>query len=164
MLDIGWTELALIAVVALIVIGPKDLPYALRTVGSWIRKARLLTREFQSGIDDMIREAELEDVRKKALELKNANLARHVENTIDPTGSLRNAFDPAVDTRPGAQAPAAPAPEELPEAAGTPVERPVQVQEAVQAPAPAAVPMQQPPAMAAGTAAPADPSSSEKRT
>jgi sec-independent protein translocase protein TatB len=160
MLDIGWTELALIAVVALIAIGPKDLPYALRTVGSWIRKARLLTREFQSGIDEMIREAELEDVRKKALELKNANLARQVENTIDPTGSLRNAFDPSIDARRDGQAAsdAAPTPAEMPEAAGTPVEQPVQVQ------APAQVPIQQSQTPPIGTAAPVESSSSEKRT
>lgn len=165
MLDIGWSELALIAVVALIVIGPKDLPYALRTVGAWVRKARLLTREFQNGIDDMIREAELEDVRKKALELKNANLARQVENTIDPTGSLRNAFDPSVDARreEPAATPPAPRPAELPEAAGTPVEGPAQP-----ALPPSAVPEPTSPStppQPAGAAMSAEPSSSsEKRT
>lgn len=168
MFDIGWTELALIAVVALIVIGPKDLPYALRTVGFWVRKARTLTREFQSGIDEMIREAELEDVRKKAVELKNANLARHVENTIDPTGSLRNAFDPAVDTRQRSKdaSGAAPAPAELPEAAGTPVEQPAQAPAPTpaEAPVPAAAMQQQPEASPAGATASAEPSSSEKRT
>ncbi|WP_207478543.1 Sec-independent protein translocase protein TatB [Arenibaculum pallidiluteum] len=111
MLDIGWSELALIAVVALVVIGPKDLPQVLKTVGLWVRKARMLTREFQGHIDDMIREAELEDVRKKALELKDMNLARQVENTIDPTGSLRTAFemDPAKPATAPAPAAAEPA-------------------------------------------------------
>ncbi|HEV7372605.1 Sec-independent protein translocase protein TatB [Arenibaculum sp.] len=94
MLDIGWTELAVIIVVALIVIGPKDLPMVLKTVGGWVRKARMLTREFQSSIDDMVREAELDEVRKQALELKQLNVAKQIEKTIDPTGSLRNAFDP----------------------------------------------------------------------
>lgn len=99
MLDIGWTELAVIIVVALIVIGPKDLPMVLKTVGGWVRKARMLTREFQSSIDDMVREAELDEVRKQALELKQLNVAKQIEKTIDPTGSLRNAFDPE-DTGP----------------------------------------------------------------
>src|SRR5437870_10592715 len=70
--DIGWPELMLIGIVALVVIGPKDLPRALRVAGFWVRKARTLSREFQSSIDQMIREAELEEIRqdlKKATEL-----------------------------------------------------------------------------------------------
>ena len=60
--DIGWPELMLIGVVALVVIGPKDLPRAMRVAGFWIRKARTLSREFQSSVDQMIRESELEKV------------------------------------------------------------------------------------------------------
>ena len=56
MFDIAWSELGVIAVVALIVIGPKDLPKVLRTIGQWTAKARSMAREFQSGIDDMVRE------------------------------------------------------------------------------------------------------------
>jgi sec-independent protein translocase protein TatB len=143
MLDIGWTEIAVIVVVALIVIGPKDLPVALRTVAGWIRKARMLTREFQGHIDEMIREADLEDVRKKAVELKNLNVAKQVENTIDPTGSLRTAFevDPAKPAEPG-PAPAA-------EPAHVPA--PVPVEAAAPAPVPA-------------THAPASPAETEKRS
>jgi sec-independent protein translocase protein TatB len=96
MFDIGWSEIAVIAVVALIVIGPKDLPGVLRTVGIWVRKARMMAREFQGHVDDMIREAELEDVRRQANELRNLNIGREVEKAIDPTGSLRDAFNPNV--------------------------------------------------------------------
>jgi len=67
--DIGWPELLLIGVVALVVIGQKDLPRALRVAGFWVRKARTMSREFQSSIDQMIREAELDEVRQ---ELKKA--------------------------------------------------------------------------------------------
>ena len=67
--DIGWPELMLIGVVALVVIGPKDLPRALRVAGYWVRKARTLSREFQSSVEQMIREAELDEVRQ---ELKKA--------------------------------------------------------------------------------------------
>jgi len=68
MLDIGWTEMAVIAVVAIIAIGPKDLPMALKTVGQWVARARGLAREFQNSVDDMIREAELDKVKKEVEE------------------------------------------------------------------------------------------------
>ena len=103
MLDIGWSELAVIVVVALIVIGPKDLPKVLKTVGIWIRKARMLTRDFQNSVDEMIREADMEDVRRQATELRNINIGREVEKTIDPSGSLRDAFDPNITARPRAE-------------------------------------------------------------
>jgi len=103
MFDIGWSEFALIAVVALIVIGPKDLPKVLKTIGIWVRKARMLTRDFQNSVDEMIREADLEDVRRQANELRTMNLAKEVERTIDPSGSLRDAFDPNITARPRAE-------------------------------------------------------------
>src|SRR5687767_6001857 len=65
MFDIGYSELLVIAVVALVFIGPKDLPRALRTVGHWIGRARSMARHFRSGVDAMIREAELEDMEKE---------------------------------------------------------------------------------------------------
>jgi sec-independent protein translocase protein TatB len=100
MLDIGWSEIAVIVVVALIVIGPKDLPKVLKTVGIWVRKARMLTRDFQNSVDEMIREADMEDVRRQATELRNINIGREVEKTIDPSGSLRDAFDPNITAKP----------------------------------------------------------------
>jgi sec-independent protein translocase protein TatB len=65
MFDIAPTELLLVAVVALVVIGPKDLPRAMRFVGQWVAKARGVARHFRSGIDEMIRQSELEDMEKK---------------------------------------------------------------------------------------------------
>ena len=56
MFDIGWDELLLIALVALVVIGPKDLPAVLRTLGAWVAKARNLAGEFRSHVDEMLRE------------------------------------------------------------------------------------------------------------
>ena len=64
MLDIGWSEMFLIAVVAIVVIGPKDLPRTLRTVGQWIAKARGITRDLQNSVNDMIAESEIDELRK----------------------------------------------------------------------------------------------------
>lgn len=84
MFDIGWSEMAVIALIALIVIGPKDLPKTMKTVAQWMRKAKSLTREFQSGFDEMVREAELEDARKALESTRGGNLQRTISNAIDP--------------------------------------------------------------------------------
>jgi sec-independent protein translocase protein TatB len=65
MFDIAPTELLIVALVALVVIGPKDLPGVMRTVGHWVGRARGMARHFRSGIDTMMREAELEEMEKK---------------------------------------------------------------------------------------------------
>jgi sec-independent protein translocase protein TatB len=65
MFDIGVGELLVILIVAVVVIGPKDLPLAMRTAGRWIGKLRRVSAHFRSGIDAMVREAELEDMEKK---------------------------------------------------------------------------------------------------
>jgi len=89
MLDIGWSEMAVIAILALIVIGPKDLPRVMRTMGHWVRKARSVSREFQSSVDEMMREAELEDAKKAIQGAKSMSIDRALEETIDPTGSVK---------------------------------------------------------------------------
>jgi sec-independent protein translocase protein TatB len=65
MFDIGIGELLVIIIVAVVVIGPKDLPLAMRTAGRWIGKMRRISAHFRSGIDTMVREAELEEMEKK---------------------------------------------------------------------------------------------------
>ena len=65
MFDIGFQELLVIVIVAVLVIGPKDLPMAMRTAGRWIGKFRKVSAHFRTGIDAMVREAELEDMEKK---------------------------------------------------------------------------------------------------
>ena len=92
--DIGWPELLLIGVVALVVIGPKDLPRALRTAGFWVRKARTLSREFQSSIDQMIREAELDEVRQELKKATEFDLEKEIKQTVDPTGELTESLKP----------------------------------------------------------------------
>lgn len=63
MLDIGWSEFLVIGVVALIVIGPRDLPIALRTAGRYVNRARAMAREFRDGLDDIAREADVKDIK-----------------------------------------------------------------------------------------------------
>jgi sec-independent protein translocase protein TatB len=75
MFNIDTTELLLVAVVALLVIGPKDLPKAMRFVGQWVGKARGVARQFRSGFDAMVREAELAEMEKKWAE-ENARILR----------------------------------------------------------------------------------------
>lgn len=65
MLDIAPTELLLVALVALVVIGPKDLPRVMRVVGQWVGKARGMARHFRAGFDEMVRQAELEEMERK---------------------------------------------------------------------------------------------------
>ena len=126
--DIGWPELMLIGIVALVVIGPKDLPRALRVAGFWVRKARTLSREFQGSIDQMIREAELEEVRQDLKKATEFDLENEIRNTVDPKGELAESIKPPdlpdYFEEPGAatpavaeEAPALPAPTEaaLPE-------------------------------------------------
>ena len=89
MLDIGWPELFLIVVVTIIVVGPKELPRVVRTVSGMIRKVRGLAGEFQSTLDDMAREADLEDIKKEI----EVDVADEFKAAVDPSGTMDGAFD-----------------------------------------------------------------------
>jgi len=94
LLDFGWSELMLIGLVALVVIGPKDLPRALRVAGFWVRKARTLSREFQSSVEQMVREAELDEMRQELNKATQIDLDSEFRHTVDPTGSLAESLKP----------------------------------------------------------------------
>ena len=85
MFDIGWQELFVLAVLAIIVIGPKDLPRAIRTVTQWIRKARGMARDLQDGLDDVVREAELDDIKKQANSI--------MSDELDPANAIARELD-----------------------------------------------------------------------
>ena len=82
MFDVGWSELVVIGVVALIVIGPKELPAVLRTVGQWTTKIRRMAGEFQSQFQEAMREAEMSDLKKHVAELDAA--AKGIATDFDP--------------------------------------------------------------------------------
>lgn len=75
MFDIGWTELLLVAVLAIIFVGPKDLPKVMRTVGQYTARMRKMAREFQQNFEDLARETELEELRKEMAELRSQAMA-----------------------------------------------------------------------------------------
>ncbi|MCK5623050.1 MAG: twin-arginine translocase subunit TatB [Alphaproteobacteria bacterium] len=88
MLDIGWVELSIIALITILVVGPKEIPRVLRTVTQIMRKVRGMASEFQSGIDELAREAELDDLKKDIEKTASRDFASELENTIDPTGEV----------------------------------------------------------------------------
>ena len=86
MFDIGFPELLVIVVVAVLVIGPKDMPLAMRTAGRWIGKLRKVSSHFRTGIDAMVREAELEDMEKKWKAQNEEIMKRSAANTEAENG------------------------------------------------------------------------------
>lgn len=99
MLDLAWSEILLIAVVALVVIGPKDLPGAIRGIADFIKKGKRQLAQFQQQADELVREAKLDEVRnqiadvKGALnEIRNFDLKGEIQKTVDSDGTLTKTF------------------------------------------------------------------------
>ena len=104
MFDIGWSELLVIAVVALIAIGPKELPGMLRMIGQWMGKARKMAGEFQGQFNEAMREAEMADLKKSFDEvreatsgLSGANLMTKLGNTLGEPPKLEDLDKPVAD-------------------------------------------------------------------
>jgi sec-independent protein translocase protein TatB len=153
MFEIGWSELLLIAVVALVVIGPKELPGALRTLGQWMTKIRRMASEFQTQFQDAIREAELAELKKevddmaaKASSYTQYNPLEDVRKDIEKAAGDLPPFDAQAESAPAPVATTAPVVSEpaTPGQIAPPNDEPV---------APSAEPM--PPAPEAVEAAPA---------
>jgi sec-independent protein translocase protein TatB len=143
MFDIGWGELVVIGVVALIVIGPKELPTVLRTLGQTMGKVKRMANEFQGQFQEALREAELHDIKKQAEDFtSDINSSMTELSDFDPMadtqkeieGALAEPASEAATTEAEAGA-AAPAPEAAPAAAALPAP----AMEPLQAPAPVAV-------------------------
>jgi sec-independent protein translocase protein TatB len=111
MFDFAWSEIALILLVALVVIGPKELPNAVRGLADFIRKARRMAAEFQVHVDEMMRETKLDEVKKQIDEVRTGiyEMKRDVERQIDEPG-LRDAFKDPFATSPGADTSSTPPP------------------------------------------------------
>lgn len=122
MFGVDTTELLIVAVLALIVIGPKELPGTMRMVGGWIGKVRGMARHFTSGIETMIREAELEEMEKRWRE-ENERIMREFPTVIDA--------DPVIGDQPmlPIEGPAEPPPLPLPPEDLKPSKRPAKGEE-----------------------------------
>jgi sec-independent protein translocase protein TatB len=92
MFDFAWSEILLIGAVALIAIGPKDMPAAIRTVSGMVKKARRMAAEFQTHIDEMVREADLGDVKKAFNDIRNLDIGSALEKHVDPDRTIRDTF------------------------------------------------------------------------
>jgi sec-independent protein translocase protein TatB len=108
MFGFSWSEILIIGVVALVLIGPNDLPRAMKTAARWMSAGRKLAREFQGHVDDLVREAELDELREQARKLAMQPLSGHIQNAIDPRRELADALSPPTELR-GPVLPATPA-------------------------------------------------------
>jgi sec-independent protein translocase protein TatB len=144
MFDIGWSELVVIAVVALIAIGPKELPGVLRMVGQWMGKARKMAAEFQGQFQEAMREAEMADLKKSFDEVREAasglasggglmtSLQKDVTEALKIDDVDKPAGTPVVEPPAAPTTPEAPTPETLVEATAHEASEPLAITSEVQ--------------------------------
>jgi sec-independent protein translocase protein TatB len=147
MFDIGWSELVVIAVVALIAIGPKELPGVLRMVGQWMGKARRMASEFQGQFQEAMREAEMADLKKTFDEVKDAatglgsdNIMTSLQKDVGEALKIDSIEPPVAPTTPEPPT-AATFVEAEAHAAGEPLAITQEVHAALPAPGPVAQPV-----------------------
>lgn len=102
MFDIGWSELVVIGIVALIAIGPRELPAVLRTMGQWISKVRRMASDFQGQFQEAMREAEMADLKKQVEDINQQ--ASSFASGFDPVASANEEIQKAIDGTPATEA------------------------------------------------------------
>ena len=100
MFDFAWSEIALIGVVALVLIGPKDLPVAIKAVTAMVKKARRMAAEFQTHVDDMVKDADLTEVRDQFRQIRNLDIRGTIARAVDKDGTIRDALKDPMRTPP----------------------------------------------------------------
>nr|TFG51117.1 MAG: twin-arginine translocase subunit TatB [Hyphomicrobiales bacterium] len=146
MFDIGWSELFLVVVVAVVVVGPKDLPKMMRTVGRWTGRARAMADQFRRSFEDMARQSELEEMRAEMKKIHDDTSLAAIKRETDeylgkiPSNPLNAASATPIAGRSAAQAPStkndAPPPIVAPENAPAPDPVPQSASEKPAAPEP----------------------------
>lgn len=114
MFDIGWQELFIVGLITIVVVGPKELPRVLRTATLWIKKIKGMARDFQDGLEDLAREADLDDMKKQLESSSDFDLEGELERSIDPGGEVGDAvreLDDTVETELESENAAEPKPE-----------------------------------------------------
>jgi sec-independent protein translocase protein TatB len=148
MFDLSWSHIAILVVVALLVLGPKELPNAIRTGAQLLRTGRKLAGEFRSGMDELLREAELEETRRSISEAMSEGVEKTLAENVDSTGELKAALttDPLEELE-------APAAETPPSGTAAPETTPTIVEhDAPPAPPHSILPLEAPPPAAEGVA------------
>ena len=107
MFDVGWSELVVIAVVALVVIGPKELPTTLRTIGKMTARARKVAGDFRAQFDEALREAELDDVRQTISDAQKLNPMNSLREAMNPLRQMGNEIKADLQRSTTADRPAA---------------------------------------------------------
>jgi sec-independent protein translocase protein TatB len=143
MFDIGWTEMLVIAVVMIVVVGPKDLPKMLRTFGRTTSKLRAMAGDFRKQFDEALKEAELDDVKKSFDSVRGLNPTEQIKKHLSPmekaAADVRAGLDAAMKPKPKAPNPA---PTDAPRAAEPLKPGPAAVPGEVETKAPAAAPVE----------------------
>jgi sec-independent protein translocase protein TatB len=156
MFEIGWTEMLVIAVVMIVVVGPKDLPKMLRTFGKTAAKLRSMAGDFQKQFNEALKEAELDDVKKSVDALKGLNPATEIKKQLNPfekaAADVRSGLDSLKPKPPEPASPVAVAAEPLKNGAAA---MPGETAAAPADPAPAAAPSTPAPAAVAVVSTPA---------
>ena len=108
MFDLSWSHIAILVVVALLVLGPKELPNAIRTGAQLLRAGRKLAGEFRSGVDELVREAELDETRRTITRAMTEGVDNTIGETIDPSGEIKASLgnNPLAEDAPDDQRPA----------------------------------------------------------
>jgi len=102
MFDIAWSEILLIGVLVLLVMGPSELPKMMRSIGRVMGKARSFSRQFKAGLDDIARETELDEIRRKANQAQTLRPDALLASAIDEDGEIRESLSGQVKSEDGA--------------------------------------------------------------
>jgi sec-independent protein translocase protein TatB len=93
MFDLSWSHIAVLLVVALLVLGPKELPNAIRSGAQLLRAARKMAGEFRSGVDELVREAELDETRRSIQQAMSEGFENTIAKQVDPSGEIKAAIE-----------------------------------------------------------------------
>ena len=96
MFGMGWWELSIVGLITIIILGPKELPFAMKSLAKVMRKARRLASEFQGHVDDIVKEAEIGDIQKTVRSLQQKDIGGVIENTISPIKDVKSEIEDSI--------------------------------------------------------------------